>query len=328
MNDQPLISVILPVYNAEKYIQASIESILQQTYSNFELIILNDGSTDGSEALIRGFKDQRIRYFSHQNRGLAKTLNAGIALSIGIIIARQDADDISLPTRFEEQIRFLNQHPEVMLLGTRAQLMDEKGNLKNAFHEHPTQSAELKTDLLFNNPFVHSSVMIRKEILNRTGDYTAEIFEDYTLWSAIAAISEVGNLPHNLVQYREVATGISQRATEYNKVVYNQSLHNCLPYIEKGQEQDLKNLIAIYHSCYKEIKGSTSFRKLRSVFDQVALHFSKKHKLTVAEMHIDKHFAFFQRSYFSYKIDSGLFSTPVQLFYKIKRRLFLNEDKQ
>src|SRR3954466_11555315 len=97
MNDQPLISVLLPVYNAENYIRASIESILNQTYSNFELIILNDGSTDGSEVIIKEFKDKRIHYDWDQNRGLAKTLNVGIKLSNGSIFARLVSDHISWP---------------------------------------------------------------------------------------------------------------------------------------------------------------------------------------------------------------------------------------
>jgi glycosyltransferase involved in cell wall biosynthesis len=325
MNDQPLISVLLPVYNAENYIRASIESILNQTYSNFELIILNDGSTDGSEAIIKEFKDKRIHYVFHQNRGLAKTLNVGIKLSNGSIFARQDADDISLPNRFEEQIHFLNEHPTVMLLGTGAQIIDEKGNLQQAFHNHPTLSAELKTDLLFNNPFVHSSVMIRKEVLNLSGNYTADIFEDYTLWSAIAETSEIRNLADCLVHYRQVQSGISQTTSDYKKVVFNQSFHNCLPYVEKEQEEDLKNLLRIHHSYYKWMTAHPSFHQLKSLLKQLLLDFSKKKNLDPAEMNIDKQLTFFKRSYYSYKIDSGIFPVPIKLFYKIKRKLYLRK---
>src|SRR5687767_7542953 len=98
---QPLISVLLPVYNAEKYLRESIDSILKQTYSNFEFLILNDGSTDGSEEIIKSYSDPRIRYSKHENCGLAATLNKGIEQAKGEIIARQDQDDISLPERFQ-----------------------------------------------------------------------------------------------------------------------------------------------------------------------------------------------------------------------------------
>ncbi len=103
----PLISVILPVYNSEAYIRESIDSILNQSYSNFEFLILNDGSSDNSEEIILSYKDPRIKYHKHPNCGLAGTLNKGLELSKGELIARQDQDDISLPQRFEKQVNFL-----------------------------------------------------------------------------------------------------------------------------------------------------------------------------------------------------------------------------
>lgn len=329
MSQQPFISVLLPVYNCADYVKEAIESILAQTYPHFELIIINDGSKDHSERIIQSIQDPRIQYISQNNQGLATTLNNGIAISKGTLIARQDADDISKPTRFEEQVRFLNAHPEIVLLGTHATIIAENGELVNRFHLHPTKSAELKTDLLFDNPFVHSSVMFRKEILKKSGEYVPgyHIFEDHNLWSSIANVGEIANLPELLVEYREVSSGISKSISNYRPRVFYQSVENCLPYVKKEQEQDLRNVIAIYHSCFEEIKGTPSLNRTYALLHQLLLHFAKKHNYTFQEMNAQKHLLHFRRSYYSYKIDSGIFSKRVVFFYKIKRKLFLNANE-
>lgn len=327
MKEQPLISVILPVYNSADYIKASVESILKQTYPHFELIIINDGSTDQSEVILKSFTDSRIRFVSQANQGLSKTLNTGISLSHGELIARQDSDDISKPERFEEQVRFLNAHQEVMLLGTRATIIDGSGKPTTKAHTHPTSSAELKTDLLFNNPFVHSSVMFRKSILQKSGMYISsdQLFEDYHLWSVIAGFGEIANLPQQLLEYREVGSGISQTTSNYRLRVFHQSFQNCLPYVEKNEEQSLKNIIAIYHSCFDLITNDASLGRSSSLLAKLLLNFSRKHGYSLAEMNASKHLLSFQRSYYSYKIDSGIFSKRVAFLYKIKRKLFLNK---
>lgn len=325
MNQQPFISVLLPVYNCANYVREAIESILNQTYPHFELIIINDGSKDHSEQIIQSIQDNRIRYIPQNNQGLAATLNNGIALSKGTLIARQDADDISLPARFEEQVKFLNEHPEVVLLGTHAAIISSTGEPENIFHRHATSSAELKTDLLFDNPFVHSSVMFRKSILEKSGNYVTgdHIFEDHNLWSSISNVGEIANLPKLLVEYRQVSSGISQSISNYKPRVFYQSYQNCLPYIKKGEEQQLRNIIAIYHSCFDEIKEETSLKTLYTVLYNMMLRFSKKYTYTLKEMNARKHLFHFRRSYYSYKIDSGLFPKSVVFFYRIKRKFFL-----
>jgi glycosyltransferase involved in cell wall biosynthesis len=329
MSNHPFISVLLPVYNCADYVKESVESILNQTYPHFELLIINDGSRDDSERIINSIQDTRIRYIPQKNQGLATTLNNGIALSRGTLLARQDADDVSLPTRFEEQVRFLNAHPEIMLLGTHAQIMNSDGQFLNRFHRHATASAELKTDLLFDNPFVHSSVMFRKDILKKSGNYLPgdHIFEDHNLWSSISNVAEIANIPMLLVNYRQVSSGISQSINNYKVRVFNQSFQNCLPYVEKKQEQDLKNSIAIYHSCFDKITGDTPQRQLEELFYGLLFNFSKKHNYTLSEMNATKHQLHFRRSYYSYKIDSGIFPKPVVLYYKMKRKLFFSSNE-
>jgi len=209
----PIISVILPVYNGQAYLKTAIESILNQTFTNFELIVIDDGSTDQSDAIIKSFSDQRIRHVSQKNRGLAATLNRGIRLARGTFIARQDQDDISHSTRFREQIQFLNRHPRHAMVGSWAHIWKDKRDTGRQLR-HPEKNAVLKFELLFNNPFVHSSIMIRKSVFDQVGGYTTDPKrqppEDYELWSRVAEKFEVANIPKILLTYRSIQTGMSR----------------------------------------------------------------------------------------------------------------------
>jgi glycosyltransferase involved in cell wall biosynthesis len=209
----PVISVLLPVYNGELYLAESIDSILNQTWTDFELIIINDGSQDGSSDIIKGYVDQRIRYYEHENIGLAATLNRGIDLSAGTFIARQDHDDLSKPERLAKQVDYLEAHPECALLGTWADIWKDD-QASGRFLQHPTDSALINLELLLTNPFVHSSVMMRKECLQNVGGYAVDPSrqppEDYELWSRLARRHEVANIPESLVIYREVVGSISR----------------------------------------------------------------------------------------------------------------------
>ena len=152
----PRVSVILPVYNAAPYLAEAIESILNQSFHHFELIAINDGSTDTSGDILNAYSDPRLRVYHQTNQGLPKTLNRAISLSLGVYLARQDADDISLPTRLEKQVAFLDSHPKVALLGTWTQIIaEDKLTLRQ--HTHPCSNAELQMRLLFNNLFVHAA---------------------------------------------------------------------------------------------------------------------------------------------------------------------------
>ena len=213
----PLISVLLPVYNAQDYLRESIDSILGQTFTDFELIIINDGSTDGSKAIMDSYADPRIMIIDQENAGLPVSLNRAIAKAKGKYLARQDADDVSLPTRLSEQAAYLEAYPDCALLGTWAQII-EKDNLTNRTLTHPSENGEVQIKLLFYNCFVHSSVMMRKDTLNRCGVYPEdpEKFppEDYDLWLRIAPVAQVANLPKVLLQYRELPGSISRQKLE------------------------------------------------------------------------------------------------------------------
>ena len=213
---EPLVSFIIPVYNGEKYIREALESVLNQTYRNLEVIIINDGSKDSSLEVLQSYDDSRIKLYSRENKGLAATLNEGIQLAKGEFIARQDQDDISSPERVEKQLDFLNRNPEVGMVGCWASIIDMEGEIVGK-HNHPQNNEELQFYLLFNNPFVHSSVMFRKEVFRSVGLYSTDPKrqppEDYELFSRIARLWKVANLSEVLHKYREVGGSMSRIST-------------------------------------------------------------------------------------------------------------------
>ncbi len=202
----PKVTVLMPVYNGEKYLRESIESILNQTFRDFEFLIINDGSTDKSREIITSFHDPRIRLIDNPaNIGLIKSLNFGLKLAKRELIARQDADDISYPTRLEQQVKFLGSHQKVVLLGTSAQVIDDNGNPLNTILRMPVGLLAIHWYLMFQNPFLHSSVTYRNDIVwENMGGYN-ELFlhcEDYELFSRVAQAYPVENLPDILLNYR------------------------------------------------------------------------------------------------------------------------------
>jgi len=215
----PLVSVILPVYNGADCVGEAIDSILRQTFGDLELIAINDGSTRDDTAgvlarLAAAAGDDRLRVVNLEpNRGLAGALNHGISLARGRYIARQDQDDVSRPTRLAAQVRFLEQHPRCGLVGTRAEIWIGDAP-SGRHHDHPTDNASLQFDLLTDNPFVHSSMMIRRSALDEVGTYATAAErqppEDFELWSRIARQFTVANLAERLLIYREMPGSMSR----------------------------------------------------------------------------------------------------------------------
>ena len=209
----PRISVVLPVYNGAMFLAEAIGSILGQNFRDLELIAIDDGSTDGSASILDALRDPRVRVIHQANVGLAASLNQGISLARGEYIARHDHDDLSLPMRFARQVQFLEQNPDCALVGTRAEIRrDDRPATR--FHDHPVDDAALRFELLFDNPFVHSSVMLRKREVESVGGYSTDPArqppEDYELWSRLSRSYQVANLPERLTVYRETAGGMSR----------------------------------------------------------------------------------------------------------------------
>jgi len=209
---EPLISVILPVYFGERYLRESVESILTQTFRDFEFIIFDDGSADGSRKILESYDDPRIRLVFQENAGLPETLNRAIALCRGRYIARQDHDDISLPTRLQKQFEFLEANLDYAMVGTGADIWSEE-KVSDRYHAHPTDFSSLRFELLFNNPFVHSSLMFRSQVFQELGLYSTDPArqppEDYELISRIARRYPIANLKERLMIYRETMNSMS-----------------------------------------------------------------------------------------------------------------------
>lgn len=209
----PLVSVIMPVYNGANDVQKSLDTILTQTFRNFEFIVINDGSKDDTSSILNAVHDPRVRVIHQDNMGLAATLNRGINMALGKLIARQDHDDLSRPERLAKQVSFLLDHSECVLLGSAADIW-VVNEPSNRYHDHPTEHELLAFDLLFNNPFVHSSVMMRRDAVLAIGGYTTDKNrqppEDYELWSRLARIGRVANLAERLLIYREMPHSMSR----------------------------------------------------------------------------------------------------------------------
>jgi glycosyltransferase involved in cell wall biosynthesis len=203
---RPLISVVMPVRNAERWLEPAIQSVRAQSLSDFELIVVDDGSSDSTPDLLKGLAatDGRIRINRQPPMGLVSALNRGLGLSQGSFIARLDGDDITMPQRLERQVGYLRSHPEVLLLGSWAIEIDEEGRHIGQ-RKSPVDHSTL-ADLLGRrgNPFIHSSIMFRAETVRQLGGYRPafEGAEDYDLWLRIAEIGKVENLPEPLVAYR------------------------------------------------------------------------------------------------------------------------------
>lgn len=245
------ITILIPVYNAEQTLAASLVSALAQTRPADEIVAINDGSRDGSGDMLAAVDDSRMRVFDQDNQGLAATLNRGIGLATSNYIARLDNDDLALPERLERQLAYMEAHPDVALLGTWAEIY--VGDAKSGrFHRHPTESDSLKLDLLFDNPFVHSSVMYRTEVVRALGGYRVErtkrIPEDYEFWSRIARSHEIANLPEVHTVYREVPGSMMRSGAEEmldNVIaISTDNLQHMLPGVPLARCLDLSRL---YH---------------------------------------------------------------------------------
>jgi glycosyltransferase involved in cell wall biosynthesis len=213
----PKISVVMPVYNGEKYLPEAIDSILKQTYRDFELLIINDGSTDGSPQILEEYQkaDSRIRLYHQPNSGLVKTLNLGIDLAWGDYIARMDQDDISLPDRLRSEFDLLESQPEIGIVGTACSVIDEIGNILS-FTSLPETDLEIRWNLLLKSAFVHSSVMLRKKVLVQNNiHYDNQIWgEDFDLWIRLLDITNGANINQPFILYRIHRTNSSNYHVE------------------------------------------------------------------------------------------------------------------
>jgi len=237
----PLITVLMPVYNGVTYLNEAIDSILNQTFQNFEFIIIDDGSTDNSVKIIKSYDDNRIRLVENRNNlGQSETLNKGLSLTRGNYIARMDQDDISIPERLKKQLDFMENNSDVDVCGSWVQLMGKY----NGIIELETQSEEIKISLLTNQNLAHPAVMIRKSTLVKyelNYNPTFTIGNDYDLWVRMFDYCSFANLPEPLLKFRMHDNQYSKIMWVQNEVETNRILTNLLKKI--GIHPDDSDLI-------------------------------------------------------------------------------------
>lgn len=212
----PLISVIMPVYNGERYLRQAVESVLSQSFSDFEFIIVNDGSTDSTQTLIETYQraDQRIRVIKQRNRGVSAARNHAIKLAQGKYIAMQDADDASLPTRLEEQYSFLERNSNVGVVGSNYYVINNAGErifTTSVF----TKPSDLKLALVFSNQFGQGTIMARAGLLKANGyNQRYRYAEDYDLWLRLSTEVDLANMKRPLYEWRQHEESVSEANSE------------------------------------------------------------------------------------------------------------------
>ncbi|MBM3250937.1 MAG: glycosyltransferase family 2 protein [Candidatus Nealsonbacteria bacterium] len=202
--NSPLVSIVMSVYNGERFLKESIDSLLNQTYKNIEIILVNDGSTDRTREIASSFQDERIVFIDrNHNLGLTKSLNEGLQYVHGDYIARLDVGDVALPTRIKEQVNFLEGHPEIGIIGSGIELFYNNQTLKKYIYA-PNHKTIKKQLLRFVNPLPHSTLMIRAEIIKKLNGYCEAFLrsQDYDLLLRGLNVTKLASLPKVLVRWR------------------------------------------------------------------------------------------------------------------------------
>jgi glycosyltransferase involved in cell wall biosynthesis len=232
----PTISVLMPVRNSRQYVEKAVKSILGQSYSSFELIIMDDQSEDGTSELLRKLAsgDSRIIVIRNQQwQGVTRSLNIGLSRARGHFIARQDADDWSVAGRFESQLAYLQGYPDLALAGTWVTKVDHEGTFLE-IKEWPTEPDQIKKSLLRKNVIAHGSVLGRRELFNRCGGYREvfEVSQDRDLWLRAAEQFRLGNVPKPLYSLRIHRGSVSANRKQAKRIT-GRVIHHCVRMREK-----------------------------------------------------------------------------------------------
>jgi len=283
------LTVLMPVYNAEKYLIEAIESIINQSYQQFEFLIIDDGSTDNSLNIIKSFADPRIHLIRFQkNNKLIYALNEGIRMAKGDYIARMDADDVSHPDRLKIQMDFLQKHSDVVLLGSDYQVIDERSK-KCEYRSTLVKDALIRKSLCVTNPFAHGATIFRKQEALAVGGYDSNFFlaEDLELWIKLAKLGKLANIPLPLYNWRLLK---SSESSVNRKLMAKTSLkiktRNWREFGQMGPmplDQSDKELLL------KELEfGSEQFKRyhLITLLIRFALGYEQRNKMKIKLKHI------------------------------------------
>ncbi len=302
----PGVSVVMPAYNAAKYIKEAIDSILAQTYRDFEFIIVNDGSTDNTKEIILSYSDPRIVYIENeQNSGICVTLNKGLDAAKGRYIVRMDSDDIALPQRLEVQVRYMDANPDVGVAGSLVERFYDNNALNHDFPPSETDFYQCQASLLFSTCVAHPATIIRKSILlkyNLKYDDYFRGMEDYHLWWKLSRHTFITNIPQVLLKYRihknqvtqiplteefihRQKVFISQRLTDLGINPSPQDVEAILLYeisTSSFDDRTMNTLIQCLHTILNQIKSNRKYYKAQQLVAGKAISYS--HDLSVTNL--------------------------------------------
>jgi glycosyltransferase involved in cell wall biosynthesis len=262
----PRVSVFMPVYNGQQYLKEAIESVLSQTFAQFEFIILNDGSKDASKEIIDSYKDARIRRIENLlPSGLMAVRNQGLKAAGGEYIATIDCDDVWDAKKLEKQVEYMDAHPAFAFVGSRAAYIDEKSQIKGIAWRYKLTPKSIPPFLLFGNYFIHSSILLRRSMIPKEG-YQASTAEDYELWTRLGRSGLSWSLPHVLVKYRVHAGGDTYRQAVLTNRMQEQIRKIYISQLQKMGLEPTEEELDIHSAISSKATNSLNSLKLSAVW--------------------------------------------------------------
>ncbi|MCP8310247.1 MAG: glycosyltransferase [Candidatus Methylarchaceae archaeon HK01M] len=261
----PKITILMSVYNGEKYLREAIDSILNQTFKDFEFLIINDGSTDRTVEILRSYHDSRIKIITNEkNMGLTKSLNKGLKIARSEYVARMDADDISYSRRLEVQYEYMKKNPDVGIVGSWNDVIDDKGNTID-YRKHSLSSEDIYYILNFRNCLTHSSILFRRDLIINNGGYNENISvaSDYELWNRISKIAKIYQIPKSLVKWRRTKKSITSKKRSSQIETVNSVVRNNLERLT--HEKIDKKVICFIHGNLHYLSILTEDELLHSI---------------------------------------------------------------
>ncbi len=287
----PVVSVVMAVYNGEQYLKPTIESTLNQTFKNFEFVIVNDASTDRTKEMINSYDDPRIKLYSNEkNLGQTKSLNVGLNVAKGKYIARIDAGDVSMPNRLQKQVAFIEKNQEISVLGTSAFRYDESGRIIDIVHM-PTSPSIILQRIFYASPLVHISVLMNKKTVLKIGGYNDDIhvLADYELWSRLLQKGyKIWNLREVLSGYMVSADSfgavhrLNKSIVEGSKIIQSNVDKLADISISKDDAINIYRLLALKMNGLTRLQVLDCERLIKKIFNRVGI--SKKNSNFVITM--------------------------------------------
>jgi glycosyltransferase involved in cell wall biosynthesis len=334
--NEVIISVILPVYNGEKYLSEAIDSILTQTFRQLELIIINNASTDSTREIVLQYQDSRIVLVDNEtNRGLIYSLNKGLSLCKGKYIARIDADDIALPNKLQLQYEYMESHPEIGICGNSMESFNDKTHYSQRI-DFATSDQEIRAFAFFQSPFNHPSILLRKVVLDQHQIQYPKLYynaEDYGLWIEILKYTQGHNIPVVLMRYRKhegSETAQDDKKIE-NKIkivlqIHTQYLNQNGIFLEPEQMQIYTRFTDRSFPCELSGKKPKEIEKVLKIF--LAQLFQKQPEIYPNVLHylsINTFYKFFINRKFPYNFFLLKLFSKGAIFY-LKRRFVLHRN--